>query len=160
MDMQPLMRYIAQAVRSADTSFAVLIFFGSLRDAYSGRYIHEGWGQTASAEEIHSALSDTHQSAFDSVLRLSLVELARQLRLHFHALNQGERETSMWWLEAEPFRDLIPQGCSVVWRELFVSKIKTALEVLCRVPEWTELAVPAASPLQRPDLSPLLQSLN
>lgn len=158
--MQPLKHYIAQAVRSADTPFAALIFFGSLRDAYSGRYIHEGWGQTGSAEEIHSALSDTHQLAFNSVLRLSLVELTKQLRLHFQALNQRERETSMRWLDAEPFRELIPQGCSVVWRELFVSEVKTALEVLCRVPEWPELAVPAASPLRRPDLSPLLQWLN
>jgi len=156
--MRSLKHYIAQAVHSADTPFAALVFFGSLRDAYSGRYLHEGWGQMASAEEIHSVLRETHQSLFNSVLRLSLIDLSKQLRMHFESLNQPERETSVWWLEAEPFRDLIPQGSSVVLRELFVSKVKTALEVLCHSPGWSELAVARAASLQRqPDRSPLLQ---
>lgn len=158
--MRSLKHYIAQAVHSADTPFAALIFFGSLRDAYSGRYLHEGWGQMASAEEIHSALHETHQTIFNSVLRLSLADLSRQLRLHFEALNQPERQTSGWWLEVEPFRDLIPQGCSLVLRELFVSKVKTALQVLCYAPAWSDLAAPAALPEQPLDRSPLLQWLN
>ena len=161
--MRSLKRYIAQAVHSADTPLAALVFFGSLRDAYSGRYLHEGWGQMASAEEIHSVLSETHQSLFNSVVRLSLIDLSKQLRMHFQALNQPERETSVRWLEVEPFRDLIPQGCSVVVRELFVSEVKTALEVLCHAPEWSELAVPAAPaalPQRQLDRSPLLQWLN
>lgn len=155
--MRSLKHYIAQAVHSADTPFAALVFFGSLRDAYSGHYLHEGWGQIASAEEIHSVLRETHQSSFNSVLRLSLIDLSKQLRMHFQSLNQTERETSVWWLEVEPFRDLIPQGCSVVSRELFVSKVKTALEVLCHASGWSELAVErAASPEQQLDRSPLL----
>ena len=158
--MRSLKCYIAQAVHSADTPFAALVFFGSLRDAYSGQYLHEGWGQMASAEEIHSVLRETHQSLFDSVVRLSLIDLSKQLRMHFQSLNQPERETSVWWLEVEPFRDLIPQGCSVVVRELFVSEVKTALEVLCHAPGWSELAAPAASPQRQPDRSPLLQWLN
>ena len=159
--MRSLKRYIAQAVHSADTPLAALVFFGSLRDAYSGHYLHEGWGQMASPEEIHSVLSETHQSLFNSVVRLSLIDLSKQLRMHFQSLNQPERETSVRWLEVEPFRDLIPQGCSAVVRELFVSEVKTALEVLCHAPEWSELAVaPAALPQRQLDRSPLLQWLN
>ena len=156
--MRSLKRYIAQALHSADTPFAALVFFGSLRDAYSGHYLHEGWGQMASVEEIHSVLRETHQALFDSVLRLSLIDLSNQLRMHFQSLNQPERETCVRWLEVEPFRDLIPQGCSAVVRELFVSEVKTALEVLCHAPEWSELAVaPAALPQRQLDRSPLLQ---
>jgi len=159
--MRSLKRYIAQAVHSADTPLAALMFFGSLRDAYSGHYLHEGWGQMASPEEIHSVLSETHQSLFNSVVRLSLIDLSKQLRMHFQSLNQPERETSVRWLEVEPFRDLIPQGCSAVVRELFVSEVKTALEVLCHAPEWSELALaPAALPQRQLDRSPLLQWLN
>ena len=159
--MRSLKRYIAQAVHSADTPLAALVFFGSLRDAYSGHYLHEGWGQMASPEEIHSVLSETHQSLFNSVVRLSLIDLSKQLRMHFQSLNQPERETSVRWLEVEPFRDLIPQGCSAVVRELFVSEVKTALEVLCHAPEWSELALaPAALPQRQLDRSPLLQWLN
>ena len=159
--MRSLKRYVAQAVHSADTPLAALVFFGSLRDAYSGHYLHEGWGQMASVEEIHSVLLETHQTLFDSVLRLSLVDLSNQLRMHFQSLNQPERETCVRWLEVEPFRDLIPIGCSVVVRELFVSEVKTALEVLCHAPEWSELAVaPAALPQPQLDRSPRLQWLN
>src|SRR6266581_6606696 len=159
--MRSLKRYIAQAVHSADTPLAALVFFGSLRDAYSGHYLHEGWRQMASAEEIHSVLRETHQSLFNSVLGLSLIDLSKQLRMHFQALNRPERETSVWWIDVEPYRDLIPQGCSVVMRELFVSNVKIALEVLCHSPGWSELAVaPVASPLRQPDQSPLLQWLN
>jgi len=151
--MRSLKRYIAQAVHSADTPLAALMFFGSLRDAYSGHYLHEGWRQMASAEEIHSVLRETHQSLFNSVLRLSLVDLSNQLRMHFQSLNQPERETCVRWL--------IPIGCSAVVRELFVSEVKTALEVLCHAPEWSELAVaPAALPQRQLDRSPLLQWLN
>lgn len=159
--MRAVKCYIDQAVQSADTPFAGLVFLGSLRDAYSGRYVHEGWGHMASAEEVHSALRETHTSLFNVVVRLSLADLSKQLRSHFQALNQPERETSVWWLEIEPFRDLIPQGCSAVLRELFVSKVKTALEVLCHAPAWSELAVAiAASPQPQLDRSPLLQWLN
>ncbi len=159
--MRSLKHYIAQAVHSADTPFAALVFFGSLRDAYSGHYLHEGWGQMASPEEIHSVLRETHHSLFDSVLKLSLVDLSKQLRMHFQSLNQPERETSIWWLEVEPFRDLIPQGCSVVLRELYVSQVKTALEVLWHMPDWSDLAgPPAASSQQQLDRSPLLPWLN
>ena len=158
--MRSLKAYIARAVHSAGTPFAALVFFGSLRDAYSDRYLHEGWVRIASAEEVHCVLRETHRSIFNSVVRLSLVDLSRQLRMHFQALNQPERETSTWWLEVEPFRDLIPQGCSMALRELFVSKIKTALQVLCHAPEWAELAAPAALPEQPLDRLPLLQWLN
>jgi hypothetical protein len=54
-------------------------------------------------------------------------------------------ETSRLWLEVEPFRDLIPQGYSPAFRELFVSNVRTALEVLCLAPEWSELASSVAS---------------
>src|SRR5256885_14509271 len=154
--MRSLTRYMAQALHSADTPFCALVFFGSLRDAYSGPYLHEGWGQMASVEEIHSVLRETHQALFDSVLRLSLIDLSNQLRMHFQSLNQLERETCVRWLEVEPFRDLIPQGCSVVVRELFVSEVKTALEVLCHAPDFFFLMIPpppASSPFPHPALS-------
>ena len=158
--MHALKHYIARAIRYAHTPFEALIFFGSLRDGYSGRYLHEGWIQVGSPEEIHAELRKTHEWLFHSILRVPLPDLGKQLRIHFQSVNQPERETSAWWLEFEPFRDLIPQGCSAVLRELFISQVRTALEVLYHAPEWSELAVPAASLHQPPDLLPLLQWLN
>lgn len=155
-----LERYIARALGSVETVFEQLIFLGSLRDAYTGRYLHEGWQQTASAEDVHQGLLRAHQASFEAVLRVSLPELSKQLRLHFHSAGQCERETSALWLEAEPFRDLVPQGCPQVLRELFISQVRAALEVLSRLPEWSELAGPAASLRLQPGQSPLPQWTN
>src|ERR1700752_1414833 len=119
-----LQRYIARALGWVETVLEQLIFLASLRDPYTGRYLHEGWQQTASAEEVHRALLRTHQASFDVALRVSLLELSKQLRLHFHSAGQCERETTLLWLEAEPFRDLVPQGCPPVLRELFFSQVR------------------------------------
>lgn len=150
-----LKHYIARALNSAGGAFARLVFLGSLRDAYSGRYLHEGWGEVASKEEVHSILLDTHNSLYLAVLRMPLLDLSRELRRHFQSINEAEGETVRLWLEAEPFRDLVPLGCSAAVRELFVSQVRTALEVLRRVPDWKELAEPIASPPTLLDQLPL-----
>jgi hypothetical protein len=155
-----LKRHIARSLNAAGGNFARLVFVGSLRDAYTGRYLHEGWGQVAPAEEVHRSLRTVHQEIFAAVLRLSLLDLAKELRMHFQSLAQPERETAELWLETEPFRDLMPQGCARSLRELFVSQIRTALEVLRRAPGWAALSGRAASPPPLPDQSPLLQWLN
>lgn len=157
---ESLKRHIARALNSAGGLFARLVFVGSLRDAYTGRYLHEGWGQVSSAAEVHATLRGVHSEVFVSVLNLSLLDLARELRLHFLSLSQPESETAFLWLEIEPFRDLIPQGCSLSSRELFISQITTALEVLRRAPDLPELSAPVASPPPLPDQSPLLHWLN
>jgi hypothetical protein len=148
--------YLSRALNSADGLFARLVFVGSLRDTYTGRYLHEGWGRVASADEIHTVLSSVHQKLFWSILRLPLIDLSKELRLHFRLLNEPEPRTVLLWLEAEPFRDLIPPGCSPALRELFVSQVTTALEVLRRAPDWSELSGPVASPPPPPDQSLLL----
>ncbi len=150
-----LERYVARAVCSADTVFEQLIFLSSLRDAYTGQYLHEGWIRIASPEKIHQELRRAHQVSFESVLQLSVIELGRLLRFHFQSIGQLEGKISLLWLEAEPFRTLIPHGCLPVLRELFVSQVKTALGILCRAPDWPHLRAPIAllhTPPARPPL--------
>lgn len=150
-----LERYIVRALGSVETVFERLIFLASLRDAYSGRYLHEGWQQVASAEDVHQTLLRKHQESFEAALRLSLVELTKQLRFHFQSVGQPERETSLLWVETELFREFVPLGCPLVLRELFVSQVRTALEVLRRLPGWPDLAAPIASLRSQPGQSPL-----
>jgi hypothetical protein len=155
-----LKRNIARSLNSAGGHFARLVFVGSLRDAYTGHYLHEGWGQVAAADEIHETLRSVHHGVFVVVLSLPLLDLAKELRLHFRSLSQPERETALLWLETEPFRDLIPQGCAASLRELFISQVRTALDLLRSAPGWPELSEPVALPPPLPDQSPLLQWLN
>jgi hypothetical protein len=159
-ELGSLESYIARVLRSAGGAFCRLLFIASLRDAYSGRYLHEGWGQVASPDEIHSALVDIHRTEFLSVLRLGLLDLSRHLRRHFQSIHEREGETALLWLETEPYRNLVPQGCSPTLRELFFSQVRTALEVLYRSPDWQELSEPIASPPPPPDRLHPRQSLD
>lgn len=155
-----LERYVARAVDSASTPLQRLVFVGSLRDAYTGRYVHQGWSQVASAEEVDALLDDFHRNVFRVVLQLSIIDLSKELRHHFGLLNQPEQRTSLFWLETEPFRDLIPRGCSSALRELFISQVRIALEVLCRAPNWSEIAGPVRSEPVRFDRSTSQSWLN
>lgn len=146
-----LEHYVDKAVRSADTAFQGLVFLGSLRDTYSGRYVHEGWTELASSAQVCDVAKKAHDRLFDRVLHLSLIELCHQLRAHFESIKQCEAEASLLWLQTELFRFLIPPGCSAVARELFFSNIRTALEVLSLVPDWQGLTAPVALPHSRPD---------
>lgn len=149
-----LKAYIENTLGSADTDLERLIFLGSLRDSYTGRYLHEGLSGMAGAEEIHLKLQECHRLIFTSILCVPVLQVSRELRRHFEKSNEPERETSLRWLDIEPFRDFIPERCPPTLRELFISQLRSALEVLSRVPEWTELKAPGASPLPQPDQSP------
>lgn len=141
-----LERYVARAIEAAATPFQRLVFVGSLRDSYTGQYLHEGWAGVASPEEVHAILDDIHRRVFRAVLRLPVTDLSKEVRHHFALLNQSERQTSALWLETEPFRDLIPRSCSVGLRHFFVSQMRIALEILCRAPESVAIAGPAVVP--------------
>lgn len=134
-----LERYIIRAIEAAETTFERLAFIGSLRNAYTGHYLHEGWTGIATVEEVHAMAAEFHSAIFRLVLRLPITELTKELRHHFELLQRCPQRTSALWLETEPFRDLIPRGCSCALREFFISNMRIALEVLYRVPDWPEI---------------------
>lgn len=145
-----LPRYLKDALESLVTPFAQLVWLVSLRDQYSGRYLHEGWTGMASPAELHRLLVGTHLEVFDRLVRLSLVSFAREVRIHFRTLSQDESRAVRLWLELEPYREMIPEGCPVVLREFFISQFRLALRLLARAPDWTYLRVPASSPAPQP----------
>jgi hypothetical protein len=145
-------RYVARVLESLEGPFEKLIFVTSLRDPYSGRYFHEGWANMFTKEIIHGSLVGMHQTLFEMVLDLSLPELCGSLRQHF-ALFKEEKEAKVaqFWLEASPFGQMIPEGTSPLIRRFFVSKVRTALEVLVHAPNWEYLERPFSSPPPPPD---------
>src|ERR1700680_2389211 len=84
----PVYRYLYQALESLPDSLAKLAFLASLRDAYTGHYLHEAWASVSTPEQVNAALRETHRSVFESVLNLPLIALSRKLRHHFHSLGQ------------------------------------------------------------------------
>lgn len=143
-------RLLSRSLASLPTPFTRLLFVASLRDSYTGRYLHEGWVTEASPEEVNQALQQIHRDAFQGVIALPLVALCGELREHFKSLGEVENSVARVWLAIEPFREMVPTDCSPLEQRFFVSQIRTALEVLVRAPDWSELEEPGASPPPQP----------
>ena len=151
-------RYLSRVFDSLPSPFAQLAFLASLRDPYTGHYVHEGWATVCSPAEVNVTLRDTHQSVFASVAGLSLVELSRELRKHSRSIGEAERRAATLWLETEPYHEMIPEGCASLSRKYFISQVHFALELLVHAPTWEYLEEPTSSvpkpppPTLRPQL--------
>lgn len=141
-----LSRYLSQALSSLSGPLASLTFLASMRDHYNGRYLHEGWASFGSPAEVHEMLRSTHVAVFESLLGLSVIDLARALRSHILSLAEEEARAVALWRELEPYYEMIPEGCSPLARKLFISQLQLALEVLALAPEWSCLQPPGAWP--------------
>lgn len=141
---------LRRTMASLATPFEQLVFLASIRDAYSGRYLHEGWAQAASAEEIHATARGMHVVAFQGVLDMDLHQLAAHLRQHFCNLGDSVQRVSRLWLDTEPFREMLPAGCTALEREAFVSQVRLALGILVR--ELTSDVPPESAASPRPPL--------
>lgn len=155
LQAHPISRYLYRVFDALPSPFAQLAFLASLRDPYTGHYLHEGWASICSPAEVNVALRETHQDVFECVTGLSLVGLSRELRKHFKSLGEAERRAATLWLETEPYYEMIPEGCSSLSRKFFISQVRFALELLIHAPSWEYLEEPAASPLPPP--GPTLQ---
>ena len=143
---QALVRHVARALSSLPTLVAQLVYLASLRDPYTGTYLHEGWITIATPEEVNSELRRLHLKSFNNVLDSGLAELCRELKDYFGSLGVSESKVIELWLELEPYREMMPRGCSPLQRDLFISQMKAALRVLACLPDLAVLEGPASSP--------------
>jgi hypothetical protein len=147
----PVSRYLQHAMSMLPTPFARLVFLTSMRDHYTGHYMHEGWATASSSEEVNAALTQMHRQVFEAVAVLPLLDLCKEIRKHFQSLGESEERAASFWLETEPYYEMIPAGYPPLARKLFISQARLALEVLVRAPGWQSLAESAAWPPQPPD---------
>lgn len=147
---QMLVRHITRALSSLPSLFARLVYLSSLRDSYTGTYLHEGWITIATPEEVNGTLRGLHLKTFNDLLGFGLDELCQELRDHFESLGASGRKVVELWLELEPYREMMPRGCSLLQRALFISQVKAALKVLACSPDLAVWAGQSASPSPRP----------
>ena len=141
---------LSRSLSSLRTPLARLVFVASMHDPYAGRYLHEGWGTVASAEDVHLTIQQAHLAVFQTVLDLPLEELCGQLHDHFSDLGGADREMAKQWLLTEPFRNAIPESVSKLQREFFLSQVTTALWILVDSSSSGVLPERFASRLLRP----------
>ena len=132
----PVSRYLLDAMSALPTPFARLVFLASMRDHYTGKYLHDGWIRVSSPEEVNSALGKMHRHVFEVVAVLPLLDLCKEIRKHFESLGEAEPRTANFWLETEPYYEMIPARYPPLARKLFISQVRLALEILVRAPKW------------------------
>lgn len=127
------------------TSFSRLTFLSSVRDSYTGRYLHEGWAMYSSPEQVHEILRGTHEDIFNCVLRMSFKEFCGELKGYLESFASMQQQTMGMWLELETYREMIPQGVPRLSRAFFLSQIKIALKALLTMPEWSLVQAQSSS---------------
>ena len=127
------------------TSFSRLAFLASVRDTYTGRYLHEGWAMQSSPEQVHEILRRTHEEIFNLVLKMSFKTLCGELKGYLETFESLAQQTMALWVELETYRDMIPAGVSRLSKALFLSQIKIALKALLTMPEWPLIQAQSAS---------------
>ncbi len=150
MSEDRLNRQLLLSLGNLPTPFSQLAFLASLRDLYTGQYLHEGWCSLGSTDEVHNTLRRVHGETFEQVAKLRLLEVCRELRRHFESVGKPEEPSARLWLDLEPYREMIPEGCSELERTLFLSQMKAALTILLSAPRWPLLQEPDAWPSQPP----------
>lgn len=149
-----LARQLDRSLAGLPGELGRVVYLASLRDSYSGRYVHEGLASVGDESSVHAALLERHVAAFTNASALSIDSLCEQLLEHFASLSQAPMETAKMWMELEPFREVFPRGASELEREFFLSQMRAALSVLVAL----KLGVPLEpNALPPPPLGPPLR---
>jgi hypothetical protein len=112
------------------------VVLATVRNPYTGKYLHEGWSLFGSSEEIHSLLRDTHHEVFEFVCSMPIARLCGELGAYLRSLSAPWQDTIRLWNELEGCREMIPQGACIEEREFFTSQMQVALQVLAQAPDW------------------------
>lgn len=143
--------FMERALMSFSSSLEQLMYLSSVRNIYSGHYLHEGWDRST-PEMVHQAFSQCHADVFQSLLSNNMKMLCEEMLEHSCTQTEEPEETAQFWLENEPFREMIPTGCNPVDREYFISRFRIALQILEWSPDLAVLGEQSSLPRPQSDL--------
>lgn len=135
--------FTARTLAAIPSEFGKLLYVASLCDLSSGRYQHEGLAARYPGEAVQQALGFCHQELFLRLLEMPLEQQEWDLRACLASM-EGEYTPKLGrWRETEFYRTLIPGDSPGYLRELFISNIRTLLDLLS---EQRPKREPEASP--------------
>ena len=137
----PLQHHVSKALASCPSQFTQLLLLASMRDSYTGLYLRVGQADPLSSES-NAAMMAMHQALFETVSSFTLVTLAEELREYFALCGEVEMRVVRFWLDTEPYHQMIPEGCPLLARKYFISQICLALKILAQAPDWEHLNRP------------------
>jgi hypothetical protein len=136
MNPRSLSEQLEISLERLPIAFAKLAFLTSVRDPYTGEYLHEGWASMGAPEEIHRILRNAHHEVFEFVCSMPIAQLCAEVDGYLRSLPANREQTLRVWRELESYREMVPQGVCAEEREFFVSQMQGAVEVLTTAPDW------------------------
>jgi hypothetical protein len=113
-----------------DGPFARLVYVASLRDLSSGRYEHQGLMALYPEEAVQQALQVCHEQIFERILETPLEKQLPDLRSCLASMEGGLPAVVSHWRKMESYRVLLPEQMPDYLKELFLSNLRTLLEIL------------------------------
>jgi hypothetical protein len=101
-----------------------------LRDPHSGTYRHHGLINAFGRDEAVRALRESHQTAFQFWLNLSLAEKNEDLRDYLISLDEPQEEVVSHWLQSGTYRGYAPASAMKAEIDLFCRDLEALLELL------------------------------
>ncbi len=122
--------FTSRTLAAIPSDFSRLLYVGSLRDAASGRYVHEGLEAMFPEGAVQEALAYCHNELFARILEMPLERQEWDLRACLAAMESEFWEIVARWRESEFYRALIPSGIPGYLQDLFASDVRALLDVL------------------------------
>jgi hypothetical protein len=112
------------------TTFGILVFLSTRRDANTGAYAHYGFAHRVGEEAAETALRQSHWQCFTEWLAFSLEEQKADLDLYLSGIDSDKKTILETWTRTKPYQNLIPAAAVEVERRLYNLDLEALLELL------------------------------
>jgi hypothetical protein len=110
------------------SAYARLAYLSNLREASSGRYVHEGLAKVYGAEATNHVVGNCHEEVFERLLELPLNRQCEELRTYLGSLRGTVEENSPCCREKG--KTWVPPRAPGYLTELYCSNLDVLLELL------------------------------
>ena len=122
--------FTSRTLAALPAEFLRLSYVASLCDSGAGRYRHDGLSALYPDAAVQEALAYCHEELFSRVLEMSLEQQEWDLRASLADTGDDFWETLARWRKGETYRGLIPDAQPAYLADLFLSNVRTLLDVL------------------------------
>jgi hypothetical protein len=146
LDRRPVADVWRHTLLHIPSVYGRLAYLASLRNPNSGQYEHHGLAMMFGADEANRALKESHSKVFSEWLSFNLEEQMADVELYLSDLPEERKTVLRAWTKLEPYKNWLPAGAKKVQRRLYLSDLRTILELLRRA-SGVDGPDPASSPL-------------
>jgi hypothetical protein len=125
---QILFDLTANYLEPLNSAFQRLAYLFSLRDASSGRYVHDRLATIYGAERVDEVVANCHEEVFERLLEMPLHSQQEDLRQYLSSLPGGFEKNVHDC--GETARSWIPPHSPAYLKELFCSNLSALLELM------------------------------